>query len=313
MKRLRALAAPGLAGGFLSILVIGSTTASAARTGRPAASAAPSARISAGAGHSPYWWPGRLYGLAPLHWLSSPGSRPALQALQLQSSDAEALVRAQFQQQPEDLALYMAMLQASKSFREEEAQRQRARFLREPGDWRNQFRLGAALWMSWAGALPGPDKQNRKPAQEGMRLMKQAWERSRDPVVGLTFAECLENTTRTEERLGLTPEKVARDLIQHIAGPRAWRQYLAAERKKWKTQPPSAELVPVANRRALVPVLQANWSRAGSQVAMAVRKNGRLVTGPYEPLSPDRQAQKDYLERWLSRLEPTWSSRPRLK
>jgi len=239
-----------------------------------------------------------LSGTAPL-----PAQSAAYSALCRRDLDQAApVLRQQVARRPEDLAAYVALLQADPGFLGQEKRRLTAPAGRGSGGPASPAaaRLGAVLFYDWAAGAPGqPDGERRLP--RAVRALSGAWESTKDPVAGLLLLEA----STPARAAGVRPEEVLDALVRDLASARAYREYrrfLAAPGTGAAAAVPRG--VPASKRTALCGVLKSLWSLNGSKVTYGTVVNGRFVPQRYVPPSARQRALRRYFEAWIKDLTP---------
>lgn len=203
-----------------------------------------------------------------------------------------------YERHPDDLPLYLGMLQARESMRQPEIDRHRKLLRAGKADWAANFRLAAALWITW-GASEDRFRNEQTRLKEAALAAKRSWEDSRNVTAGMLYGEILDRLAQRDADL------LAADLLRRVSGPDAWRRYQRAKAVQWRAEPPPLHTVPASQRRALTALVGMFWSKAGARYGPAVVKNGFLIPR-WQPIPPLRKAEHAYMEKWLRMLIPGW-------
>ena len=210
---------------------------------------------------------------------------------------------------PNSLAAYVGLMQAEPDRWQREIDRLQAKIAQQREHHQEAaatdlFKLGTLLFYQrergpTISGQPRFDKQEI----EARALLAQAWSSSHAPVIGLMFIDMLVTAGFTSNSTSKPPTAigVGQQMLEELAGPEAFSQYLNAQKSVWNTEPPSVSLVPKKNLLPLIAVM-------ASVLSIYEQRSGTLKVIDGKPKMTDfpvpnsQIAHERYLEKWYDNL-----------
>jgi hypothetical protein len=168
-----------------------------------------------------------------------------------------------------------------------------------PQDTEIQFKLGLLLWYQQTSAVGG--NQDTAALDDAQHLLTNAWETSKQPVVGMAMADMAYRTT-TARSMSYT---IPMTLLKQLAGPTAYHLFEKTRSNGWYGNPPAIRDVPKKNILPLDGVLYTLWALRRSTVGQNAIVNGKLGPILWRPLSAEDQRAAEYFHKWLGATENT--------
>lgn len=192
-----------------------------------------------------------------------------------------------------DLAAFVGLAQAEPSFWPPAINRLKGR-LADDSSPDLKFKLGTLYLYEW--------KVNRNThtaeLAQAKKLLTQAWHQSKQPVIGLLYAEVQLYQSPNLAEMSLVLDQ----LLAKLAGSQAYSEYLQASRSGWQGPPPSSQQIPLANLKPLRGVLKQLWSLNGARFGHGVMQ-GDHAEMVYDPMPEEQQKKFNYLAAWRKALE----------
>lgn len=248
-----------------------------------------------------------LVGNAQLSYLSmSPDHAPYDMLYYQRLKEAVPGLEQELVQHPNSLAAYIGLMQAEPERWADEIKRlqknisQRVDKHQEP-EPADLFKLGTLRYYQWGQEPPPP--HNQKLVTEARLLLRRAWQHDHSPVIGLMLGETLNIGDFPSDPLfkGLNVKTINQQLVQELAGPRAYTQYVHAKASIWNANPPSVSLVPDQNRRPLFAVVQSLRSSAARRSGTLKVVDGKPTMVDF-PVPASQLAERSYTKNWYDEL-----------
>ncbi len=193
----------------------------------------------------------------------------------------------------EDLAAFVGLAQADPSgWPLSIAQLERQ--AKSGDNYKVDFKLGVLYLYQWEVDRSTYPKQ----LDRSWRLLTQAWEESRQPIIGLFYAQ-MQNKLAP----GVTEiSSVLDQLISDLAGQRSAEFYQYARHSHWRGLTPPVQETPVENLKPLRSVLHLAWSFSGARMGHGVM-HGNNIVSVMDPLTPEQEKNMAYLLKWRKAVD----------
>lgn len=195
---------------------------------------------------------------------------------------AEAELRRILQKKPEAKDVYVGLVQVSPYFREQEWKRLQA--ISSSADRLSQFKKAVLLHYRAMAASPLPAFGTSRAPEEVLRQRREAahilqklWNEQKETIVGAVLLEVKDFISDSEH------EAMALELIRHLAGEGAWKEYQQAKSNGWSSSPPKNLPKSIEKLRALSAATADRWS---------------FLQRKYRKPSAVELKEVAYLERW---------------
>lgn len=203
-----------------------------------------------------------------------------------------------YNKDPQNLAAFIGMIQANPSEWNHDIDSLQLPYKQNPNNAVTLFKLGALyFYRGEVEYVTVAGKSGERDILQGIKMLRIAWSKQENPIIGLLYAQSFELLTPTR---AMTYDVVDK-LILKEAGRKVYNKYIKSKHSGWSGNPPDINAVPKGNLKLLCGLIRLDKSAYLVRFGNGSMINGKMVV-KYTPLSSYQLRAKRYLDKWIEIL-----------